>query len=189
MAECTDYLLGDLQAYFPMILNCVCVCFSPQNANLHSPRERLCLVWSYTRKCISRGVEMGKVKNFKHRQKDSNIFNIGLNMFHIATKLSDIEMICEKAACLWFTLYRRSCMVENDFDFKLCLWERCGWENKHGFLQVVAFLILSRSALPVMSNPCAHRGFHLILCRRAPVWWQLMPRPCTYCPWPLLTSY
>lgn len=180
--------LGRPPSLFSYDSKLCCVCFSPQNANLHSPRERLCLVWSYTRKCISRGVEVGKVKNFKHRQKDSNIFNIDLNMFHIATKLSDIEMICEKAACLWFTSYR-SCMVENDFDFKLCLSERCGWENKPGFLQVVAFLFLSRSALPVMSNPCAHRGFHLKLCRRAPLWWQLMPRRGTYCPWPLLSSY
>lgn len=69
---------------------------------------------------------MGKVKNFKHSQKDGNIFNIGLNMFHIATKLSDIEMICEKAACLWLTPYRRSRVSEDDFDFKLCLSKRCG---------------------------------------------------------------
>lgn len=172
-----------------MILNCVCVCFSPQNANLHSPRERLCLVWSYTRKCISRGVEVGKVKNFKHSQKDNNIFNIGLNMFHIALrKLSDIEMICEKAASLWFFLCRRSCMLEDDFDCKLCLSKRDGWVNKHEFPQVVVFLLLSSSALPVMSSPCAHRGFQLTLSRRASLWWQLMPRTL-HCPRPLLTSY
>lgn len=69
---------------------------------------------------------MGKVTNFKHSQKHGNIFNVGLNMFHIATKLSDIEMIGEKAACLWFTLYRRPCTSEDDSNFKLCLSKRCG---------------------------------------------------------------
>lgn len=96
--RCTlNCLLRDLQAYFSMILNWVCVCFSPPKSNLHSPRERQCLVTRYKRKCISGWVEVGEIKNFKHSQEDSHIFNIGLNIFHIAAKISDIEIIHDKA--------------------------------------------------------------------------------------------
>lgn len=84
-------------------------------------------------------------------------------MFHIAAKLSDTERICEKAACLWFILYTRSRMLQDDFYVKLRLSKECSWANKRGFFQAVTFLLLSASVLPVMSKPCTHEGFHLIL--------------------------
>lgn len=173
MAECTDYLLGDLQAYFPMILNCVFVCFSPQNANLHSPRERLCLVWSYTRKCISRGVVVRKVKNFKHSQKDSCIFNICWICFTLLQNSQIQKWFVEKQ------LAYGSSRTEDPVCQTMILTSDCVCQKdvaeqiNVGFFKWWHFYF---SALPVMSNPCAHRGFHLILSRRASLWWQLMPR-------------
>jgi len=73
--------------------------FFPQKANLHSARERQRLVSKHKRKCISGWVDLGKAKNFNHSQEDSHIFNTSLNMFHFAAKLSDREIVCEKAAC------------------------------------------------------------------------------------------
>lgn len=136
--------------------------FSTEKANLHSPRERQCLVSRYKRKCIPGWVEVRKVKNFKHTQEDSHIFSLGLNVFHTAAKLSGREITCEKSLLMAHPIHK-ILHVTGWFYVKLHLSNECSWANMHGFFQAVTSLCLSASVLPVTSKPCTHKGFHLIL--------------------------